>query len=155
MPKNVNKDSTNTKVVASVTVDDALGRGDDRGQPKAEQALTPEERVAVRTEPSAATALDGKYRKRFVVGNKHGEITWDDPSMESWHAANKTQTMQSALLAGLHPKAEAVFEGVAETTHDGNDVLVYAVDAVPAALDETPDDVPLVVERPDATEVHA
>jgi len=153
VPKNTSKDQTNGKTVAiSVTIEDALGRGDERGRIKPEHELTPDEQVAVRTEPSAATALDGKYRKEFVVGNKHGEIDWSDPANDSWHAANATQTMQQALLHGLHPKDQAVFEGVHERTHDGNDVLVYAVDVVPAALDETPDNVSLVVPRDDDRE---
>jgi len=147
MPKNTSKDTTNVEVPVKLTVHDLLDRSDERGRMKPEHMLTPEEQIAVRTEPGAVTALDGKYRRVFVVNNKHGEIDWNDPSIDSFHVANKTQTMQAALMHGVHPKAEAVFEGVRETTHDGNDVLVYAVEGVPAALDETPDDLSLVVPR--------
>lgn len=149
MPKNTQKDTTNGKTsVVAVDVHELVARGDERGRVKPEHELTADEQIAVRTDPSAVTALDGKYRKVFVVANKHGEVDWSDPSLDGWHAANKTQTMQQALLHGVHPKGEAVFEGVRETTHDGNDVLVYAVEGVPAGLDETPEDLTLVAERP-------
>jgi hypothetical protein len=42
------------------------------------------------------------------------------------------------MMRGLHPKSKAAFEGVRETPQRGSSLLVYAVDVVPAGLDDDP-----------------
>lgn len=152
MPKNTGKDTTNKSTPVSVTAEDALGRGayksDDgtrnRDGVKPEHKLTPQEQVLVRTEPGAATAADGKFRREYMVqlqksGRGYVEADWSDPQHEDMHAANKLHILDQALHQGLHPKGEAEFEGTRETAQAGSALLVYAVSVVPAGLDESPE----------------
>ena len=67
------------------------------------------------------------------------EADWNDPQHEDMHAANKLHILDVALHQGLHPKGEAEFEGARETSQVGSALLVYAVEVVPAGLDETAD----------------
>lgn len=141
MPKNTAKDTTNTKVPASITAHDALGRGNEKTKRVTPDVkLTPEEMIAVRTEPSAATALDGKFRKDFMVAVPKGveHPGWDDPTFEHMHVANGLAVLQEALGLGLHAKASAVFEGEIPCGQKGSALLRYAVEVVPAVLDTEP-----------------
>ena len=153
MPKNTSKDTTNVKDSVSLTVDDALGRGGykagkdeprNRTGVKDGELLTPDEQVLVRTEPSAATKADSKYRHRFTVTTDRGvnaaDVDWSDEQYTNMHEANKVAVLQFALGAGLHPQGTAEFEGcVAGTGRSG--VLVYAVEVVPATMSSAPETV--------------
>jgi hypothetical protein len=139
MPKDTRKDVTNAEVPVSVTVHDAIGRGDTRSRrPTPEDKLSEENRIAVRTEPGAATAADGKYRKEFTAAGRADD--WNDGQHEAMHAANAQQTKQAAMYAGLRPTGESVFEGarrLSDATRPcrlcghpelvGPELLVYAV----------------------------
>ncbi len=133
MPKNTAKNTTNKNVPVSITADDAIGRGDEKTKRiTRESTLSPSQQVLVRTEPSAATADDSKYRKRFMVQFRDD---YDDEQHADMHEANKLATLQDALMAGVHPKGDVVFEGTQETPQSGSVILVYAVEGVPAELD--------------------
>lgn len=133
MPKNTAKDTTNKATPVSITANDALGRGnEDTRRVTHESELSPSQQVLVRTEPSAATADDGKFRKRFMVQFRDD---YDDEQHVDMHEANKLATLQDALSAGVHPKGDVVFEGTQETPQSGSIILVYAVEGVPAELD--------------------
>lgn len=153
MPKNTSKDTTNVKDVVSLTVNDALGRGVERGQKlgpekdaerarratvKADTQLTPEEQVLVRTEPSAATAADSHYRHHYNIGLDRGvdpdKVDWTDDVYASMHEANKVATLQFAMNAGLHPQGDATFEGAVSSGQSRTAKLVYSVEVVPASL---------------------
>lgn len=133
MPKNSAKDTTNKSVPVSITANDAIGRGDEKTRRVThESELSESQQVLVRTEPSAATKDDGKYRKHFMVQHRDD---YDDEQHADMHEANKLATLQEALGAGVHPKGDVVFEGTQETPQSGSIILVYAVEGVPAELD--------------------
>lgn len=155
MPKNTSKDTTNVKDVVSLTVNDALGRGVERGQKlgpgkntetakratvKADVQLTPEQQVLVRTEPSAATAADSRYRHHFNIGLDRGvdpeKVDWNDAVHDAMHEANKVAVLQFAMNVGLHPQGDAIFEGPISSGQSRTAKLVYSVEVVPAALAE-------------------
>jgi hypothetical protein len=137
MPKNLSKDVTNPEVPVSVVVDDAIGRGNEKTRrPTPEHELTEQEQIVVRTEPGAATANDGKFRREFML---RARDDWSDPQHEEMHAANCITVLSEAMTRGLHPKGKAIFEGVRETSQHGSSLLVYSVNVVPAGLDTEPE----------------
>lgn len=143
MPKNTAKETTNGGTPVSLTVDDALGRGGYVGERsernrtgvKPEDQLTSHEQILVRTEPGAATAADGKFRRRFNIcldrGKNGSEVAWLDEQWVDTHEANKVAVLQFALNAGLHPQGAAEFEGCIDSV-GRTATLVYAVPVLPA-----------------------
>ena len=88
---------------------------------------------------------DGRYHKVFTVATprlsngKVPELDWNDDQHRSMHEANKVAVLQEALNRGLHPKAEARFEGALEATlaeeAAASASLEYSVEVVPATED--------------------
>jgi hypothetical protein len=116
-----------------------------------EPALTSEQVVQRRTstlDGGPEWPADGRYRKVFTVAvprtstpGRDPEVDWSDSQHDAMHEANKVAVLQEALNRGLHPRAEAQFDGpvdqnVAEEAA-ASVSLVYSVEAVPAADDET------------------
>jgi hypothetical protein len=67
----------------------------------------------------------------------HSKDGWDAAEYDSFHEANKLATIESALHSGLHPKADATYDGERDTPQIGQSLLVYSVEVVPAGTDET------------------
>jgi hypothetical protein len=115
-----------------------------------EPALTTEQVVQRRTstvDGGPEWPADGRYRKVFTIQvprtstpGADPKVDWNDDQHQAMHEANKVAVLQEALLRGLHPQAEAVFDGpldqnVAEEAA-ASVSLVYSVEAIPAAGDE-------------------
>ena len=88
---------------------------------------------------------DGRYHKVFTVATprlstgKAPELDWNDDQHRAMHEANKVAVLQEAINRGLHPKAEARFEGQLEATlaeeAAASASLEYSVEVVPATED--------------------
>jgi hypothetical protein len=116
-------------------------------EPRVESAA--DERVALRTAGIPTTeqeiiaartsAIDEKtsdrYRKDYVIQARAWDEAKGTPGEEDLHHANRVDTLQQALLVGLHPQEEATFDGAEELP--GKSVqLSYSVAVKPAGLDE-------------------
>lgn len=88
--------------------------------------------VAERTGPDAP--IDERFHHTFTVPPTRmiAEDDWaDSDGAEALHNANKTALYELALHRGLHPSAEATFDGT-DTRADGSVDLHYSVPCRPA-----------------------
>lgn len=96
-------------------------------------AGAPEVEIAKRTQDNDGAVADTRFRKTFVALPTPGVNLETDFHT---HEACKLATLEQAIQQGLHPDAEATFDG-AEQHPDGVSVcLKYSVAVTPASIDD-------------------
>jgi len=85
---------------------------------------------------------DGRFHRVFHVqaarvstrDQSSATSDWNAPEYDSMHEANKLAVLQEAMNVGLHPRAEATFDGASEPDElAGSCDLTYSVECVPAS----------------------
>lgn len=95
-----------------------------------------EEMVAARAADNDSSA-DDRFRRTYVLQ----ERAWkdiDESKFDDAHEANKVALLQEALNVGLHPLAEATFDGLDREVGYRSIGLKYSVPVRVAALSDKP-----------------
>jgi|SRR6187549_59251 len=116
---------------------------------KDENELTDHEIVQRRTPDTAGRdpwPADGRFHRVFNIQkpvvsdpNLQDDATsdWNSSDHDAMHEANKVAVLQEALNLGLHPRAEATFDGAGPVNKwTGTCALTYSVEVVPASSEE-------------------